>query len=208
MTKEMQIPDPAATDPTKRQAILDACFKLFAERGFAGTDVEHVAQLAKVGKGTVYRYFGNKEELFRATVNAAMQKLENHYYSAIAEISDIYELIRVGGMAYAEFYEQNPELVEIIIQERAEFRGAVPDTHLMYRERNRKPFEKLLRQAMTEGKVRQLDVRETVTALANLLYGTVVTGCLQGATSDIKKSTKHALDLFIEGIRPRKSDDV
>lgn len=190
----------------KHEAVLGCAIKRFARHGFRSTDVQDIADDARVGKGSVYRYFGNKEDLFRATVHAAMQKLEKHYYSAIAEISDIYELIRVGGMAYAEFYEHNPELVEIIIQERAEFRGAVPDTHLMYRERNRKPFEKLLRQAMTEGKVRQLDVRETVTALANLLYGTVVTGCLEGATSDIKKSAEHALELFIEGIRPRKSD--
>lgn len=47
----------------KRDAILDAALELFAERGFHGTAVPLVAERAKVGAGTVYRYFESKEAL-------------------------------------------------------------------------------------------------------------------------------------------------
>lgn len=47
----------------KRQAILDAALVLFAERGFYGTAVPLVAERAKVGAGTIYRYFPSKEAL-------------------------------------------------------------------------------------------------------------------------------------------------
>ena len=80
-------PPTTVTDPEKRQAILDACFELFAERGFAGTDVEEVAQLASVGKGTVYRYFGNKEQLFTAVVEEITHRAMGRY--TIDDIADV-----------------------------------------------------------------------------------------------------------------------
>jgi AcrR family transcriptional regulator len=54
----------------KRDAILDAALALFAERGFHGTAVPLVAEKAKVGAGTIYRYFPSKEAL----VNALFQR--------------------------------------------------------------------------------------------------------------------------------------
>jgi len=48
----------------KKQMILENAINVFSKEGFEGTDVEGIAKLSNVGKGTVYRYFGNKEQLF------------------------------------------------------------------------------------------------------------------------------------------------
>jgi TetR/AcrR family transcriptional regulator, repressor of fatR-cypB operon len=50
----------------KPDAILEAALELFVERGFHGTTVPEVADRAKVGAGTIYRYFENKEALVNA----------------------------------------------------------------------------------------------------------------------------------------------
>lgn len=50
------------------QELLAAALDLFVERGFASTRLEDVAKLAGVSKGTLYLYFTNKEELFKAVV--------------------------------------------------------------------------------------------------------------------------------------------
>ena len=50
------------------QELLAAALDLFVERGFAATRLEDVAALAGVSKGTLYLYFTNKEELFKAVV--------------------------------------------------------------------------------------------------------------------------------------------
>lgn len=47
----------------KREAILNAALELFTERGFHGTTMPLVAELAGVGAGTIYRYFASKEAL-------------------------------------------------------------------------------------------------------------------------------------------------
>jgi len=52
------------------QEITEAAFEAFAEKGYAATRVEEVAQRAGVSKGLLYLYFRTKEELFKAVVRS------------------------------------------------------------------------------------------------------------------------------------------
>ncbi|MGI8314151.1 TetR/AcrR family transcriptional regulator [Halobacillus mangrovi] len=51
------------TTESKRENILYSALTLFAERGFDATTIPMIANDAKVGAGTIYRYFENKEVL-------------------------------------------------------------------------------------------------------------------------------------------------
>jgi AcrR family transcriptional regulator len=57
------------------QELLDAALALFAEKGFAATRAEEVAQRAGVSKGTLYLYYASKEELFKAVVRQNLSSL-------------------------------------------------------------------------------------------------------------------------------------
>ena len=63
------------------EEITAAALELFVERGFAATRLEDVAARAGVSKGTVYLYFANKEDLFKAVVREGL-------VSPIAEMKD------------------------------------------------------------------------------------------------------------------------
>ncbi len=65
----------------KREAILEAALTLFAERGFHGTAVPLVAERAKVGAGTIYRYFENKEAL----VNAVYRQWKHAFTAEVVD---------------------------------------------------------------------------------------------------------------------------
>ena len=54
------------------EEITSAALDLFVERGYAATRLEDVAAKAGVSKGTVYLYFANKEELFKAVVREGL----------------------------------------------------------------------------------------------------------------------------------------
>ncbi|MDZ7640932.1 MAG: helix-turn-helix domain-containing protein [Desulfurivibrio sp.] len=51
------------TDDDKRQRIMAAALRLFAERGFHGAPTSAIAAEAGVGVGTIYRYFKDKDSL-------------------------------------------------------------------------------------------------------------------------------------------------
>jgi AcrR family transcriptional regulator len=54
------------------EEIVAAALDVFVERGFAATKLEDVAARAGVSKGTLYLYFANKEELFKAVVREGL----------------------------------------------------------------------------------------------------------------------------------------
>src|SRR6185437_2914400 len=73
----VRAPSPPATQWRRRKAarpgeIATAALACFAERGFAATRLDEVARRAGVTKGTLYLYFPNKEELFKAVVRQAI----------------------------------------------------------------------------------------------------------------------------------------
>lgn len=75
------------------QELLDAALSLFVEKGFAASRSEEVAARAGVAKGTLYRYYPSKEELFKAMVRenlsvhiAESASQASQYQGSIAEL--------------------------------------------------------------------------------------------------------------------------
>ncbi|MGB4344896.1 MAG: TetR/AcrR family transcriptional regulator [Burkholderiaceae bacterium] len=64
--------------------LLAAALDLFVQRGYAATRLDDVAACAGVSKGTLYLYFENKEELFKAVVR-------EHLVSVLAEAETYFE---------------------------------------------------------------------------------------------------------------------
>ncbi|MFC4618449.1 TetR/AcrR family transcriptional regulator [Camelliibacillus cellulosilyticus] len=63
----------------KRNSILEAAIRLFAQNGFAGTKVSDIAKEAGVSFGTVFTYFENKETLFKAAMLEPLSRLEERF---------------------------------------------------------------------------------------------------------------------------------
>ena len=53
----------------RQEEILEAAATLFAECGYSDADTQTLADRLGVGKGTIYRYFPSKQELFLAAVD-------------------------------------------------------------------------------------------------------------------------------------------
>lgn len=193
----------------KRQRILRFALKIFAKEGFRNTDVQVIADMAKVGKGTVYRHFGNKEQLFLATAKNSLEQLGQYVEEKLGGEDQVGvlvqehgtpELLRRIAIHCAEFYQSCPQAVEIMIQERAEFRESVFPSHLMFRAETRAAFDELLRIAIERGELRKMDVIEASNAFGDLIYGSAVNGCLEGAKANLVQRVEHAIDILLNGM--------
>jgi AcrR family transcriptional regulator len=69
-----------------REAVLDAARARFAEEG-REAQIDDIARDAKVGVGTVYRHFPNKEDLVAALIEARFDTIAGHGAEAIEAIS-------------------------------------------------------------------------------------------------------------------------
>jgi AcrR family transcriptional regulator len=192
----------------KRDAILANSLKLFAKEGFHNADVQVIADLSKVGKGTVYRHFGNKQQLFLATSKYCLESLREFVERKVGDEAKVRQLVIDGGLpallrkiaiSCAEFYQKRPQAVEIMIQERAEFRESVYPSHLMFRAENRDVLAELMQAAMDNGELRKVDVQLAHSAYGDLVFGSVINGCLEGAKTQLVKRVEVAIDLFLLG---------
>ncbi len=187
--------------PQKKDAIIEQAITTFAEDGFRNADVQLIADRAGVGKGTVYRYFGNKEDLFFATSMAVLERLVARLMAAVAPIESPLAQLRASAAAYAQFFEENPRYLEIFVLERSQFRGHAPQDHLRYHEEVLDRFAAILREGIQLGEFRDLDARETIISLSSLVYGSVIWACYASDDRTLIERTLHAVDIFFDGIR-------
>jgi AcrR family transcriptional regulator len=66
----------------RRQEILAAAARIFAQKGYAATTTRELADAADVAEGTLYNYFGGKREIFRAVAVEAETPMEEALLSA------------------------------------------------------------------------------------------------------------------------------
>lgn len=64
-------------------ALLDAAFRVFAERGYRATRLDDVAAAAGVTKGAIYYYFEGKEDLLRQAVQSRHRAMFSEIGSAL-----------------------------------------------------------------------------------------------------------------------------
>jgi AcrR family transcriptional regulator len=70
----------------RRKQILDCAKPVFAEKGYYDTQVEDIIKAAKIGKGTVYEYFRNKEDLFLCLLERFVEEWEKEVSPGIIEL--------------------------------------------------------------------------------------------------------------------------
>src|SRR5919201_6032349 len=89
------------TAAERREAVLDAALIEFAERGLEGASTEEIAKRAGISQPYVFRLFGTKKELFKATVARCLRETLEIFQRA-AEGKRGEEALHAIGSAYGE----------------------------------------------------------------------------------------------------------
>lgn len=98
----------------KDQRILLAAEKVFSTYGFEKSTLDEIIKIADVGKGTVYKYFGSKEQLFYKLVNDKNKPFVEKLKQAIASGDNIESRLLAYFTEMIGFYRANCTLWQII----------------------------------------------------------------------------------------------
>lgn len=193
-------PAETAHQANRREEILDAATRLFAEYGYANTDTQRLADELHVGKGTLYRYFGSKQELFLAAVDRGMRKLCEHIEACVQSVDDAPERIARVVHSYLGFFAEHPELVELLIHERSQFKDRKKPTYFKHREANREQLRNIYRSYISEGQLRDMPVDRILDVLGDLLYGTMFTNYFSDRQTSVEAQARDILDVVFHGV--------
>ena len=112
----------AAVVADKREAILRAAIKVFAQRGYFNSKVADIAGAAGIADGTVYLYFKSKDEILHSVFDRAMEEFIAEGKREIAEIESVEERLRRIAELHLEKLGADRDLA-IVFQ--VELRGSI-----------------------------------------------------------------------------------
>ncbi len=120
-----QIPETERSRKTKQKdakiRIMTAALDEFSEKGFHSTTIDSIAERAAIAKGTVYRYFKTKDELFNALKEDTMNEFVELARRQVSADADILEIIESVIKIYLGFFEKNSAFFKVIVQEQKDF---------------------------------------------------------------------------------------
>ncbi|HYG49395.1 MAG TPA: TetR/AcrR family transcriptional regulator [Flavobacteriales bacterium] len=90
------------------ELILKAAEQVFTVKGFETATVNDVAAEAELGKGTLYLYFTNKDDIILALGTGAIVELHALFQKTAAKHKKGLDQIRALGKAYVDFCKKNP----------------------------------------------------------------------------------------------------
>lgn len=193
-------PPNAEQHARRAEEILAAATRLIAAEGYSNADTQLLADQLQIGKGTLFRYFPTKQALFLATVDRAMQRLKAAVDQQVEQETDPLRSVARGIHAYLGFFDENRQFVELLIQERAQFKDRRKPTYFQHRDANLGPWQELFRQLIAAGRVREMRAERITSILSNLVYGTMFTNYFAGRDEPLEHQADDILEIVFHGI--------
>ena len=193
----------------KKEAILEASIKVFAERGWRNTKIADIAEAAHIGKGTVYEYFRSKDELFAASFQYFMAEAEGIVAGRLEKISDPLERLEAYISSWADILEsKNVEYMEIVLDFWAEGirnKGGSSSLDLMkFYYDNRTFIEQLLKDCISIDSIKSVDTKIVASIIIGALDGLMIQWIMDKNAFDMKEAVSSFARLVIEGLKKEK----
>jgi AcrR family transcriptional regulator len=105
----------------QRQEMLAAGLELFSEKGYHNVSMNEIARKSEFAIGTLYKFFKNKEDLYKALVLEKSDKIHDAVMKAIEDPDDEIEKLRNYVRVKRQFFHDNVPVIRLYF---AETRGA------------------------------------------------------------------------------------
>jgi AcrR family transcriptional regulator len=187
--------------------ICAAALEVFAEKGFAAAKLDEIASRAGVSKGTLYLYFKDKEELFRAVVRDTVAPNIDAVKSAvIAADLPFAQIVPMFLSRFAELATRLPvgAVAKMVIGESRNFPELAKVWHDQVASKGLAMLAGLVEKAQRKGEVRPGDPRlHAFTLMGPMLMGVIYRETLQpvgGVPLDIEALARQHAETVLAGL--------
>jgi AcrR family transcriptional regulator len=157
----------------KRQHILSVAAHEFAVYGFVEANINTIADLSGVGKGTMYRYAEDKEDLFNQVLEEATKRIQQALDDALAESAalPLYERLQLITTHMLTLDNSLPDWVQVHTSALygPGYRGFKPQAVAFLRHLST-TFEALFAEELAAGRIRDLNTHKLALTFLTLVH--------------------------------------
>lgn len=175
---------PSSSREIRRQRILESASHAFAENDYAAVSIGAVARRAAVSRGTVYNYFGSKEQLYREVLDQRFGELMVGLEQMLARRRDPVEQLERCVLELLRFFVRFPRVLMLWRREElkriAASNGPVRVVHMAQR------LSGLLCEVIADGITAEVFRSVEPTATSRAILGAIegTAGSLAGCRED------------------------
>jgi TetR/AcrR family fatty acid metabolism transcriptional regulator len=189
----------------KRRGILEAAARVFARQGFHKAKVQDVAREAGVAHGTVYLYFGSKDDLLISVFRENIKELVEYVKSEIQREKNAKDKLRRMISLQIELIETNPELTALMLVEFPQAGKFLSRDSVDELAAYIDMIANILREGIDE-KVfdDSIDVDVVATVIYSGIQGIATRWILEGMEYSLKKISGEISAMFLKGIESKQ----
>jgi AcrR family transcriptional regulator len=186
----------------RRDQILEAANECFTQLGIQRTSVQDVARMAKVSRGTIYRYFVDRDVLIEAAIEHGAQRFYRDVAAAMAGKTTLAEQLGAMAETHARILLDHRTRNRLMADDAELMRHMIADGDTAVR-RTTTFLEPYVRDAQKRGEVGAgVDVTAASEWLARIIYSFSTVN--QGLSFDMTKpeTVRHYVEKFaVNGLR-------
>ncbi len=190
---------------SKETAILQAAAELFAEKDFHQVLMEEVALRARVGKGTLYRYFPTKEDLYLATILAGWDQLREELETVLQQEGSLSEILEKTAHQILAYFWQRRLFVTLVYRLEHKPVGKQKSDWQRRRENIVRLVEGVLRREILAGTLPDSDARLLVEMFLGMIRAAIL---YRGNRDTPEVLAPQVVSLFLNGLRGRTRQSV
>jgi AcrR family transcriptional regulator len=182
--------------PFLRETILRHAGELFARNDFARISIDEIAARAGIGKGSIYRQFGSKEELYATVVIEGFQQLQKEIRAALKDRTSTREQLATVVRHTLKYFWTRRQFFAML-RDPAAIPPRLERGYLKQRHELSKMVSAILADGIESGSMRaDLDTRIVAESLLGMLRG-INRYCREYTTPD--RATEAVLSIFLDG---------
>ncbi|MDO4585497.1 MAG: TetR/AcrR family transcriptional regulator [Planctomycetia bacterium] len=185
----------------RRKQILKTAMDVFAEKGFRSTDVQEIADRCSVGKGTVYRHFESKENLFWEVGRTIFVYLEQLLEEIQSLSMPALQRVERFVLASCEFLTEYPARIAILAQIRSIPKQLMVESIRQYVQvRFTSPVCEMFREAIIAGEIAEGDPLNYHISVMNAVWGVILLYNADEDSLTLVERVRLTLHLLLHGM--------
>jgi len=191
----------------RRQEILEAATRLFAQKGYHGASMSEIANEAEFSTGSLYNFFRNKEELYFTLLEEKIEALGSQINVVLESRGGVEEKLASFLTKVLSFFETERDFFRIFSEQRTQFelsaKGQFADViHDKY-EKYLGGMVLLMEQGIKEGLFMPLNPAELALMFLGIMNTILFLYVNSPEPYNLQDKSGQILDVFFNGTRKR-----